>query len=102
MVKKTETTEKIGPWGYTVGIFLGSGIVVGYLASAILFVFYLLIIIARTYIWIEKFSVFGLGLGVFLGLLCALGSILATIVGIFLIAFVVRKVKEFRMKKSLA
>ncbi|MCG3221016.1 MAG: hypothetical protein H7641_06510 [Candidatus Heimdallarchaeota archaeon] len=98
MEKETETTEKISPWGYTVGVLLGSGIVVGYLVGAILFVFYLLIIIARTYIWIEKFSVFGLGWGVFIGLLCALGAIAATIVGIFLIVFVIRKIKEFRGK----
>ncbi|MHA2255233.1 MAG: hypothetical protein ACXAAM_04100 [Candidatus Heimdallarchaeaceae archaeon] len=98
MVKETETTEKIGPWGYTVGIFLGSSIVLGYLVSAIVFVFYLLVIIARTYIWINRFSVFGIGWGVVVGLLCALGAIAATIVGIFLVVFVVRKFKEFREK----
>ncbi len=98
MEEETETTEKISPWGYTVGIFLGSSIVAGYLVSAIVFVLYLLIIIARTYIWIENFSVFGLGWGVFLALLCAIGAVGATVVGIFLVVFVVRKIKEFRGK----
>ncbi len=98
MEEETETTEKISPWGYTVGIFLGSSIVAGYLVSAIVFVLYLLMIIARTYIWIEKFSVIGLGWGVFLALLCAIGAVGATVIGIFLVVFVVRKIKEFRGK----
>ncbi|NPD88202.1 MAG: hypothetical protein HGN29_05745 [Asgard group archaeon] len=98
MEKETETTEKISPWGYTVGVFLGSSIVAGYLISSILFVSYLLIIISRTYIWINKYSIYGLGWGVIIGLLCALGSVVATVVGIFLIAFIVRKIKERRKK----
>ena len=100
MEEETTTTEKVGPLGYTLGVFLGSSILIFYLAAAILFIFYLLAIIARTYIWIDKFSVFGLGWGVVLGLLSALGVIAASIIGLIIIVFIVNQINQFRKNRT--
>jgi hypothetical protein len=99
MAKETKTKEKAGPWQYTLGVFMGSGIIVGYLVGAIMFILYLLAIIARTYIWIDKFSIYGIGWGVILGLLTALGAIAATIVGLIIVLYFVKKFREFRERR---
>jgi len=96
MTEESKLTTKISPLGYVTGFFMGSGIILGYLAGSIAFILYLLVIIARTYIWIDRFSVFGIGWGVVLGLLAALGAIAATIVGLVIVNFVIRKIREYR------
>ena len=102
MEKETKRMEVISPGGYFLGAFLGGSIIIGYFAAAILFIVYLLAIIARIYIWIDKFSIHGLGLGVIYGLLAGLGVIIATIIGLVLVMFVIRKVNEFREKRAKA
>ena len=102
MEEETKRIDVTGPGGYVLGAFLGSSIIVGYLAAAILFILYLLAVIARIYIWIEKFSILGIGRGVVLGLLAGLGVIAATIIGLVLLMFIIRKVKEFRERRALS
>ncbi len=102
MEEETKRMEVIGPGGYFLGALLGSSIIAGYLAAAILFILYLLAVIARIYIWIEKFSILGVGRGVVFGLLAGLGVITATIVGLVLLLFIIRKVNEFREKRALS